>query len=240
MKHLPWIALCALALSACTDRAAERQAQAAALAQANEQKAAELAKRYDQAVQAGNWDMARAHGADLLQTYPQSEAARRVEPGYADIKAKGEQARNQRRLEALWQYNQTAVKGGTQRAAMIDAKSRVDVDGSGAKNVQLVFRDHPQWKRHAYLVLQAGDFKCYGGCKVQVSVDGGKPKAMAAHRPDTDEAIAMFIDDQNALWKLAHQAKTTLSIEFPVKAGGTRTAVFETGGLDGKQMPGWD
>ncbi len=58
---------------------------------------------------------------------------------------------------------------------------------------------------------------------------------MAAHRPDTDEAIAMFIDDQNALWKLAHQAKTTLSIEFPVKAGGTRTAVFETGGLDGKQ-----
>lgn len=240
MKHLTWIALCALALSACTDREAERQAQAAALAQANEQKAAELAKHYDQAVQAGNWDMARAHGADLLQTYPQSEAAKRIEPGYAEIKAKGEQARNQRRLEALWQYNQAAVKGGTQRAAMIDAKSRVDVDGSGAKNVQLVFRDHPQWKRHAYLVLQAGDFKCYGGCKVQVSVDGGKPKAMAAHRPDTDEAIAMFIDDQNALWKLAHQAKTTLSIEFPVKAGGTRTAVFETGGLDGKQMPGWD
>jgi len=240
MKHLPWIALCAFALTACSDREAERQAQAAALAQANEQKADELAKRYDQAVQASNWDMARAHGADLLQTYPQSAAAKRIEPGYADVKAKGEQARNQRRLEALWQYSQTPVKGGTQRAAMIDAKSRVDVDGSGAKNVRLVFRDHPQWKRHAYLVLQAGDFKCYGGCKVQVSVDGGKPKAMAAHRPDTDEAIAMFIDDQNALWKLAHQAKVALSIEFPVKAGGTRTAVFETGGLDGKQMPGWD
>ncbi|MDG2526002.1 hypothetical protein P6166_11610 [Stenotrophomonas sp. HITSZ_GD] len=240
MKSLPWIALCAIALTACTDREAERQAQAAAQAQANEQKASELEKRYEQAVQSSNWDMARAYGADLLQTYPQSAAAQRVAPGYAQTKAKGEEARNQRRLQALWQYNQTAVKGGTQRSAMIDAKERVDVDGSGAKSVQLVFRDHPQWKRHAYLVLQAGDFKCYGGCKVQVSVDGGKPKAMAAHRPDTDEAIAMFIDDQNALWKLARQAKATLAIEFPVKAGGTRTAVFETGGLDGKQMPGWD
>ena len=31
-----------------------------------------------------------------------------------------------------------------------------------------------------------------------------------------------------------------LEIEFPVKAGGSRTAVFEVGGLDGGQMPGWD
>jgi hypothetical protein len=31
-----------------------------------------------------------------------------------------------------------------------------------------------------------------------------------------------------------------VEIEFPVKAGGTRKAVFEVGGLDGKQMPGWE
>ena len=239
MKYLPWIALCALALSACTDHEAQRQAQVAALAQANEQKAVELEKKYEQARQSGNWDMARAFGADLLQSYPTSQAAGRVEPGYAEVKAKGDADRERRRLEALWQYNQTAVKGGTQRAAMIDAKARVDVDGSGPKQVQLVFRDHPQWKRHAYLVLRAGDFNCYSGCKVQVTVDGGKPKAMSAHRPDTDEAIAMFIDDQAALFKLARQARA-LSIEFPVKAGGTRTAVFETAGLDAKQMPGWN
>ncbi len=239
MKHLPWIALCALALCACTDREAQRQAQAAALAQANEQKAAELEKKYEQAVQSSNWDMARAFGADLLQTYPATEAARRVEPGYAEAKARGEQARELRRMQALWQYSQVAVKGGTQRSAMIGAKARVDVDGSGAKPVSLVFRDHPQWKRHAYLVLQAGDFKCYGGCKVQVAVDGGKPRALAAHRPDTDEAIAMFIDDDKALWKLARQAKA-MRIEFPVKAGGTRTAEFEVGGLDAAQMPGWE
>ncbi|HEY0334231.1 MAG TPA: hypothetical protein VGC74_11040 [Stenotrophomonas sp.] len=240
MKHWTWIALAALALTACTDHEAERQAQLATQAQANEQKATELEKKYQQAAQTANWDMARAFGADLLQTYPDSQAAQRVQPGYDEVKAKGEQAREARRLQALWQYNQIAVKGGTQRSAMIDAKERIDVDGSGPKPVQLVFRDHPQWKRHAYLVLRAGDFKCYDGCKVQVSVDGGKPRALPAHRPDTDEAIAMFIDDDKGLWKLARQSKQTVSIEFPVKAGGTRTAVFETGGLDVKQMPGWN
>lgn len=61
---------------------------------------------------------------------------------------------------------------------------------------------------------------------------------MAAHRPDTDEAIAMFIDDDKALWKLVRNAKR-ISITFPVKAGATRTAEFEVGGLDTTQMPGW-
>ena len=69
--------------------------------------------------------------------------------------------------------------------------------------------------------------------------DGAAARAMDAWRPDTDEAIAMFITDQKALWKLARKTKV-MEIEFPVKAGGTRKAVFETGGLDGSQMPGWD
>jgi hypothetical protein len=62
---------------------------------------------------------------------------------------------------------------------------------------------------------------------------------MAASRPKTDEAIAMFIEDERALWRMTRDAKR-LSIEFPVKAGGTRTAVFEVGGLDREKMPGWD
>ncbi|PSD21585.1 hypothetical protein C7E12_23465, partial [Stenotrophomonas maltophilia] len=32
-----------------------------------------------------------------------------------------------------------------------------------------MFRDHPEWKRHAYLVLQAGDFRC-PQCTVKVTV----------------------------------------------------------------------
>jgi hypothetical protein len=131
------------------------------------------------------------------------------------------------------------VQGGKQLSAAIYAKDEVDVDGSGAKPVRLIFRDHPSWGKSSYLVLQAGDFDCYGGCKVKVSVDGGPPRAMAASRPKTDEAIAMFIEDERALWKLAGGAKT-LGIEFPVKPSGTRTAVFEVGGLDPTRLPAWN
>jgi hypothetical protein len=103
----------------------------------------------------------------------------------------------------------------------------------------LIFRDHPSWGKSSYLVLEKGDFNCYAGCKVQVQADDATPKAMAASRPKTDEAIAMFIEDERALWRMAKGAKR-LSITFPVKAGGTRTAVFETGGLDASKLPKWN
>jgi hypothetical protein len=183
--------------------------------------------------------MARVHGAALLAQYPDSQAAQKMKAGYEDVKARGEAAREERRLQGLWNYAQVADGGGIQRSAMIYSKDPVDLDGGAAKPVQLVFRDHPKWKRSAYLVLQASDFRCPGGCKVKVIADGGAAKSMDAWRPDTDEAIAMFITDQKALWKLLRKTRQA-SIEFPVKGGGTRTAVFETGGLDGSQMPGWD
>jgi hypothetical protein len=175
----------------------------------------------------------------LIAQYPDSQAAARVRTRYDAVKAKAQAERETARAAALWNYNRLAVKGGAQVSAAIYAKDDVDVDGSGAKPVQLIFRDHPAWGRSAYLVLQAGDFNCYGGCKVKVKVDGAAAKPVAASRPKTDEAIAMFIEDERKLWRLARGAKL-LTIEFPVKAGGTRTAVFEVGGLDGSQMPGWD
>lgn len=228
-----------LLLAGCGDREARLQAEAAARAAEQERKAEQLAGEYERAVTAQNWDLARVHGGALLSQYPQSQAAQRVGPGYEEVKAKGEAEREQRRLAALWNYSQVAVKGGTQRSAMIYSREPVDVDGTGPKPVQLVFRDHPEWKRSSYLVLQSGDFRCGGGCRVQVKADDAAPRAMAAWRPDTDEAIAMFITDDRAVWRLLRKTRV-VEIEFPVKAGGTRKAVFETGGLDGSQMPGWD
>ena len=240
MKSL-LLAIACLAVSACGDREAERAAAAAAQAAAVEQQAAELAKKYDSAVASSDWDMARIHGVALLDQYPQSEAAARIGPGLDDVKGKAEGAREQRRMEALWDYSQVGTDGGTQRSAALLSKEPVDVDGSGAKPVQLVFRDHPTWKRSSYLVLQASDFAraCYSRCQVSVVADGAAPRRMSANRPDTDEATAMFIDDERALWRLARKTKV-LEIEFTVKDGGTHKAVFETGGLDGSQMPGWD
>jgi hypothetical protein len=73
---------------------------------------------------------------------------------------------------------------------------------------------------------------------VQVTLDDKAPKAMAASRPKTDEAIAMFIEDERALWRMAASAKT-MTIEFPVKMGGKRSAVFEVGGLDKSRLSKW-
>lgn len=241
MKRLILLTACTLALAACSNPEEERKAQeaaAAAVQAQKEAKAEDVAKQYDMAVAAQDWERARLHGASLLDQYKDTAAAERIAAGFDEVKAKGDAARDLRRMQALWQYNQIPVGSkGNQVSAQIFSKERVDVDGSGAKPVQLVFRDHPEWKRHAYLVLQAGDFRC-PQCTVKVTVDGGKPVSMAAWRPKTDEAIALFITDQKALWKLAAKGKS-ISIEFPVKAGGTRTAVFETGGVDASRMPAW-
>lgn len=238
MKKYAALLISASLLGAC--KGEDPQAVAAAQAAAKEQAAAPVLQQYESAVAAQNWELAKAQ-ADLLQwQHKGTQAAAKAEEDYADIKAKADTIKEDRRLAGLWSYDNVAVgKQGTQKTASIYAKERVDVDGSGPKPVRLIFRDHPEWGKSAYLVLQAGDFRCPGGCKVQVKADESPAKAMAATRPDTDEAIAMFIEDERVLWRIVRKAKS-ISIEFPVKAGGVRTAVFETGGLDGTRLPGWD
>jgi hypothetical protein len=148
-------------------------------------------------------------------------------------------ARENERLASLWTYSDTPAGKGRQLSTYLYSSEPVDTDGQGAKRVQLVFRDHPSWGRSSYLVLQGGDFNCYSGCNVQVTVNDTAAKPMAGRRPKTDEAIAMFINDEMALWRLTDGAKR-VSIAFSVRAGGTRTAAFEVAGLDRSKMPGWD
>ena len=233
--------LCAvLAVGACKrEDPAAAAAAAAAQAAAREQAAEVVAKQFEDAYAKQDWQLARGYGDVLLMDHPDSTAAGRIKERLQDAKDKLAASQEQRRMAALWAYQTEAVQGGKQVSAAIYAKKNVDTDGSGAKQVRLIFRDHPDWGRSSYLTLQAGDFDCYGGCKVKVAVDGGAPKPMAASRPKTDEAIAMFIEDERALWRLAGAAKV-LEIEFPVKAGGTRSALFEVGGLDRSQMPKWN
>src|SRR5690606_24540187 len=153
-------------------------------------------------------------------------------------RAKVEAAQARSRLRALWSYQAEPVGGGRQLSAAVFSKASVDT-GCGARQVRPIFRDHPDRGRSRHPTLQAGAFDCCPGCKVPVTADDAAPRAMAASRPDTDEAIAMFIEDERALWRLAKESQR-LRIEFPVKAGGTRTAEFETGGLDPSQLPRWN
>ncbi|NOT87428.1 MAG: hypothetical protein HOP03_04515 [Lysobacter sp.] len=211
---------------------------AAELAAAQEAKAQEGAVAFDDAVKKENWSLAKAQADVLIAQYPDSAAAKRVRPEYDGIKRKLDETREAARTAALWSYGTQSVKGGLQTSSAIYAKDNVDVDGTGPTQVRLIFRDHPDWGRSSYLVLQNGDFNCYGGCRVQITLDGKPAKSLPGSRPKTDEAIAMFIEDERALWKMTESAKT-LEIEFPVKGLGKRSAVFEVAGLDPARMPGW-
>ena len=175
-------------------------------------------------------------GPSRLEQAKAAQAARDA----ADAQARRESlARIEtQRLAALWRYQTGTIGGGSQITSSIQAMTSVDVDGSGAKPVLLVFRDHTRWGRSAYLVLQAGDFACRPECKVSVAVNDHPPVQLAAWRPKTDEAIAIFIRDVAGMWRMANDADR-IAITFPVVAGGTREAVFETSGLDASKMPRW-
>ncbi len=232
-----------VALPAC-DRKQRLADQAAAQAVVAKQAAEQNAADFDAAVAQENWALARAQADVLIAHYPDSDAAKRVRAQYDAIKAKADTKREDARLSGLWSYDTEPVKGGNQLSASIFSSEPVDTGGSEPRTVRLIFRDHPSWGKSSYLVLKAGDFDCYGGCKIKVTTDDNAPKSMAASRPDTDEAIAMFIEDERGLWRLVRKSRT-VTIEFPVKssgkqAGGKRSATFEVAGLDGKRLPGWD
>lgn len=239
-RSLPVALAAALALAACADPEAEAQARAQAQAAANERQAEEAESGFNDAVAQENWALAKAHGDVLLARWPETEAAGRVRERFGEVQEQTSAIREADRTSRLWSYNVQEVKGGQQRSALIRSKDPVDT-GDTRDRVQLIFRDHPDWGRSSYLVLAGDDFArpCYSACRVTVTVDEGEPRRMAANRPDTDEAIAMFIDDNRALWQAVDGAKL-VSIEFPVAAGGTRTAEFEVGGLDRSRMRGWD
>jgi len=233
--------LAAVLLTSCQNSEAAAAAQAAALAARNEQAASQAEQEFNTAVGSENWMLAKAQADVLLANWPDTEAAVRVRDQFDDIKTRAEAEREQRRLAALWHYHVQAVAGGQQRSAMIDSKTPVDVDGRGAFPVQLVFRDHPAWGRSSYLVLERGDFaqRCYRRCSIALMVDEATVHTMPAHRPDTDEAIAMFITDEKALWRRIRSART-IAIIFEVHDGTRRTVEFEVAGLDRSQLPGWD
>ena len=233
---------CTLALVACGPKEDPQAAAKAAAAQAAlaDQASEALAKQFEDAAARQDWKLARGYGDQLQMEHPQSAAAKRIDAQLHEVRAKITAQDDLRRMAALWAYQSEPAKGGMQLSAAMYSKDRLDTDGTGTKYpVRLIFRDHPDWGKSSYLVLEKGDFDCYSGCKVQVQADDAKPKPMAASRPNTKEAIAMFITDQRALWRMAKGAKR-LSITFPVKAGGTRTAVFETGGLDASKLPKWN
>lgn len=227
------IALVVLAaLSGCKDE----KADAAALAQQREAAAAPILERYRTAVTGQDWDNARVQADTLRFDYAGTKAEAAVLVDYEDIKAKSDLKREERRTASLWDYQRNPEKTGEQITAAIYSKDKVDTP-DGRSSVLLIFRDHPEWGSSAYVILDRADFDCWKGCKLKVTADE-KDFTIPGQRPDTKEAISMFINDQPKLWKLFKDARV-VKIDLPIKGSGMHTATFESGGLDPARMPNW-
>ncbi|MGY0504924.1 hypothetical protein [Luteimonas sp. e5] len=225
-----------LLLAACTP-AEDPEVVAAREAEAREAAAAPAKKTLDEALAEEKWELAYAQADLLRREYAGTRAAGEAEARFEEIEGKAKALRAERRLKGLWDYQSNPAGKGQQHTAAINARKRIELDG-GRTPVKLIFRDHPEWGRSSYLVLERGDFNCYAGCTLKLDVDG-TARTLRGSRPDTDEAIAMFIKDEKALWRMFKSARE-VSIEFPVKPSGTRSATFEVGGMDPARMPGWN
>jgi hypothetical protein len=229
------LSLVPLVVAACgpaPDPAAAAKDKARADAAAAEAMAGELETQLGNE----NWTLARAHCDVLAYRFPDSAVVKRYAARCADAKSRADAQAEAARLQGLWSYQTAPAGKGTQLNASIYSKDDIDT-GAGSSHVRLIFRDHPEWGRSSYLVLDNGDFDCYGGCRLKVRIDG-KPRTMAGTRPKTDEAIAMFIEDERGLWRAIRKAKT-LTIDVPLKGARTQPVEFEVGGLDASRMPGW-
>ena len=228
----------ALLLVACGPSPEEQRAAEQAAAAQREAAAETAAKAFDEALAAGNLALARAEGDRVLREVAGTKVAARIKPLHAEVVEKDTVDREQRRTAALWSYGKMIMRGAPQTTASIYAKETMRVKGGQYSSVRLIFRDHKAWGRSSYLVLEGGDFDCYGGCQVQVTFDDNPPRTFKANRPATDEAIAMFIGDGTQLWKAMDGARV-MTIEVPLKELGKRKAVFEVAGVDRARMPGW-
>ena len=213
---LPLLVLGVVACGPATDPQAEAKARAAQDAAAAEALAAELETQ----LTSENWTLARSQCEVLAYRHPKSPLVARYATRCAEATAKASEQAESARLQGLWSYQSDPVGKGRQLSTSIYSKEDIDT-GGGRSRVRLIFRDHPEWGRSSYLVL-----------------DNGKPRTMAGSRPKTDEAIAMFIEDERGLWRTVGKAKS-LTIDVPLKGAKAQPVVFEVGGLDAARMPGW-
>jgi ribosomal protein L12E/L44/L45/RPP1/RPP2 len=226
--------VCALLLAGCGDSDRDAIATRAATAKLeHEANANALARNYDQAREAGQYELAQAYANQLLHDAPDTVAAREVQATLADTGVRVDEARDKRRLEKLWSYNIELMEGGGDgvvHSAAIYATRDANKDNAP---VRLVLRTHPKWGRSVYLVLDKGEFDCAKGCKVAIKFDDTAPQMFSSTKSDLNKQ-AMFIDDEKTIREKLDNIRV---ITIDVSIGGKpRTLSFEVGGFDRVQL----
>jgi hypothetical protein len=226
MARLLLSLLVALSVNACSKPGTPASA---GTAPASNPQAAKDLVAYEGLVQTQSWEFAASIGGEILRKYPQSAEASRVRLTFADVDAKAKAIVDERRLAALWDYQQGVQSGGKQSAASIYSKTE-----SGLEPVRLILRRHSDWGQSVYLFVGGKGFDCPGDCRVRLRFDDGAVETWAGEIPETGEP-AMFIKDDKRFLERLPQTRV-LTVESKVKGPGPRTLVFEVGGYDGSKF----
>jgi len=216
----------AVLLGACSPQGSAPAPDAAQ--QQAQQRNADAARNLDtyrQLLRIHNDEMAVSMGKDILQRFPDSDAAKEVQKTLPEIEKRYTEASEKNRLDRLWLYQVSPMAGGTQSTATIQSSQP-----SGNDRVQLVLRRHTSWGQSVFLYGRKPGFVCRGNCAIAGTVDG-KPVRIMAFAPSTGEPALMIRDDKAFLALLQKAKKITMDVTL---ADGQKkqTLVYEVGGFD--------
>jgi hypothetical protein len=217
-----------LALAACSQQdqnSAPSQADAAkAQAQTEANEANSQLQTYRQMLQMKNDEMASELGQEIVQHFPNSDAAKEVQQTLPEVEQRWKETSEKRRLAALWTYQVGPMEGGTQSTA-----SLYSTRPGGDRAIRLVLRRHTKWGESVFLFGSGHGFVCKGNCVIQAQFDD-KSHPLRAFLPTTGEPAIFIRDDKPFIDALAKTRRMTMDVEM--QDGGKQEVVFETGGYD--------
>jgi hypothetical protein len=217
--------LVAMLLGACSPQGGKAPDAAQQQAQANAVAATRNLDTYRQLRRIHNDEMAVSMGKDIVQRFPDSDAAKEVQQTLPGIEKRYTEASEKNRLASLWLYQVSPMAGGTQSTATIQSSQP-----SGNDRVQLVLRRHTSWGQSVFLYGRKPGFVCRGNCVIASTVDGKSVRIMA-FAPSTGEPALMIRDDKAFLAMLQKAKKITMDVTL-VDGEKKQTLVYEVGGFD--------
>lgn len=225
----------ALALGACTDFEAERQAAAARAKAQAETVANQGSMQVKQALAAGEAERAYALARQVAEQFPDTAAGKQLATTLPALAKEAERVAEKRRLDSLWTYHAVDDEeaGGTVYTAYISGEQ---MDESAPTGVRLVLRRHPAWGQSVYLLMDSGgDFACADECQMPQSVNGGEARTILVSRAKDNVPPALFIEDDVAAAKTILGAKEIV-LTIAHADGRNIDIRFEVSALDGGQL----
>jgi hypothetical protein len=222
------LVVAACLLGGCADETPDPSA----LTPAQASDAATLGRDYAAARAQGNWTGAAAIGENLRQKYPDSPEAATVGASLAEVQAKADALIETKRQESLWTYQAIEAGKGVQRSASIDSHTARAEEGEYAQpaDAKLILRDHPEWGRSAYLILNETDFRCGSPCGMEIAFDEAAATRWSGKQADSGHGPALFINDEARFITQLEKSKA-VRITLPKGSGHIKSLRFDVGGF---------